>query len=508
MKKLLAIVLLSFLTVLVSAPLLHAQTRPNVLFVIADDASRHFGETYECDWARTPNIDRLAREGLAFDNAYVPTSKCAPCRAAILTGRNPWQLEEAANHQNHFPGKFVSFGDVLAQHGIHGGSCGKLWGPGSAKDAHGKNRDFGLPSAGSRNTPGETFSKFLMARQSDQPFFYWYGASDPHRPYAEGAGAAAGKKLTDIDRVPGYWPDNETVRNDMLDYAMEIESFDSQVGELLAALDESGLAENTLVIVTSDHGMPFPRVKGHTYDDAHHVPMVMRWPKGIRDPGRRVAQLVSMIDFAPTFLELAGVDPSASEMQPITGHSMLDLLHHEPQMDRPFVIIGRERNDVYARRGSDYGLGYPVRGIRMAEYLLIRNFTPERWPCGDLDLGLLDTDASPAKKLLETLGPDNSFWQQSFGKRPAEQLFDISVDPDCLRNLIDDPQHADTAAKLRMTLMDELKRQLDPRVLGGGDVFDQYPSIKPVPAGWQFADGSIHTKSESTGRKNKKGNPE
>ena len=472
------------------ASLAAADSRPNFLFIIADDASLHFGETYGCKWAKTPNIDRLAREGLAFDNAYVATSKCAPCRASILTGRNPWQLEEAANHQNHFPSKFTSFGDALAKHGVLGGSCGKLWGPGSAKDADGKNRDFGLPSAGSRNTPGATFANFLNARQPDQSFFYWYGSGDPHRPYVAGAGAAAGKKVGDIDRVPAYWPDNETVRNDMLDYAMEIEAFDNQVGELLAALEESGQADNTLVIVTSDHGMPFPRVKGHTYDDAHHVPLVMRWPNEIKDPGCRVPDLVSFIDFAPTFLELAGVTQQAAGMQPITGHSLTDLLNNKPDVDRSFVIIGRERNDVYARRVSPYGLGYPARGIRMGQYLLIKNFAPDRWPCGDPDLGLLDTDGSPTKTLLEDLGQDDPYWQHSFGKRQSEQLFDVSSDPDCVKNLIDDPGHAEDATKLRQTLMAELERQQDPRILGTGDSFDQYTSIKPIPANWPLPEGA------------------
>ncbi|MEZ6126466.1 MAG: sulfatase [Planctomycetaceae bacterium] len=457
---------------------------PNILFVIADDASRHFGDAYGCRWVKTPNIDRLAKAGLVFDNAYVPTSKCAPCRAAILTGRNPWQLEEAANHQNHFPSKFTAFSDAMKRLGIHSGSCGKVWGPGSAVDADGEKRDFGLPSAGPKNQPGKTFAKFLKDKPADKPFFYWYGSSDPHRAYEAGAGLKAGKKLSDIDRVPGYWPDNDIVRSDMLDYAMEVEAFDSQVGELLDALNEAGQTENTLVIVTSDHGMPFPRVKGHTYDDAHHVPMVMSWPNGIQEPGRRVSQLVSMIDLAPTFLELAGITQADSGMQSITGRSLTDLLHDKPSVRRPVLLIGRERNDVYARRGSDYGLGYPVRAIRGGDYLYIRNLAPERWPCGDPDLGLKDTDASPTKKLVEDLCPDSPYWQHSFGKRPAEQLFNIQTDPDCLQNLMDDPQHRTMLERLQKRLTEELQAQQDPRQLGTGDAFDNYPSIKPRPKDW------------------------
>ena len=117
------------LTALMLAPFLAARAadataaRPNVLFIIADDASRHFGEAYGCQWVKTPNIDRLAKQGLVFDNAYTPTSKCAPSRAAILTGRNPWQLEDAANHQPYFPAKFMAFSEALAKAGIQTGGA-------------------------------------------------------------------------------------------------------------------------------------------------------------------------------------------------------------------------------------------------------------------------------------------------------------------------------------------------------------------------------------------------
>jgi N-sulfoglucosamine sulfohydrolase len=473
-----------FLVSLALSPIRGAD-RPNILFIIADDASRHFTEAYGCDWVKTPHIDRLAREGLVFDNAYVPTSKCAPCRAGIMTGRNPWQLGAAANHQPIFPPEIVTFGEAMRSAGIHTGSAGKTWGPGISNDAAGNKRDFGLPAATGKGTPGEKLTAHLKARPKDAPFFFWYGSSDPHRGYELGSGVAAGKKPTDIDHVPAYWPDNETVRSDMLDYAIEIESFDRQVGELLATLDEAGLTDNTLVIVTSDHGMPFPRVKGHTYDDAHRVPLVMRWPAGIKNPGRRVKDFVGAIDFAPTFLDLLDVDSAARRMAPITGVSLADLLNGESKHARPHVIIGRERNDVFARPGTLHGLGYPARGIRMGDLLYIRNFEPSRWPCGDPDLGLKDTDASPTKSLIIDLGKGDPFWEHSFGLRPEEQLFDVAADPDCIKNLAADPARSADRDRLRDALMAELKRQADPRVLGQGDEFDRHPSAKKYVEGWE-----------------------
>jgi arylsulfatase A-like enzyme len=243
----------------------------------------------------------------------------------------------------------------------------------------------------------------------------------------------------------------------------------------MAAIEKSGETDNTLVIVTSDHGMPFPRVKGHTYDDAHHIPFVAHWPAGISQP-QRVAEFISFIDLAPTFLELFRVDGAKQGMSPLTGQSFVDLFKNEPQRKRPFVIIGRERNDVLCRPGSPAGLGYPARGIREGNFLLVHNFEADRWPCGNPEIGFKDTDASPTKAHLEELGDKDPYWQHAFGKRPPDQLFDLAADPDCVTNLANDPKSAERLNTMREHLLAELKRQADPRVLGQGSVFDQYLS--------------------------------
>jgi len=278
--------------------------------------------------------------------------------------------------------------------------------------------------------------------------------------------------------VPRIWPDNETVRRDMLDYAVEVEAFDAEVGTLLRALGASGEVSNTLVIVTSDNGMPFPRSKGHNYDIANREPMVACWPAGIARPGRRVAEFVSFIDLAPTFLELLGVDGAKAGMSTITGRSFANLLRGESDPSRRFVILGRERNDVQARPGTSSGLGYPVRAIREGDLFYIHNFAPDRWPCGNPELGLKDTDASPTKSFIIQLGAQDRFWQMSFGKRPQAELFDLAKDPDCVHNLANDEAYVAKASMLRERLFTELKKQDDPRVLGQGDVFDNYNSPK------------------------------
>ena len=378
----------------------------------------------------------------------------------------------------------MAFTEALTAENIHCGGAGKRWGPGSAKLADGSPRDFAMTSVGPQQpeNPGVSLSAFLEQHPADTPFFYWFGSSNPHRPYVRDSGIAAGKKLSDIDRVPAYWPDNETIRGDMLDYAMEVEAYDAQVGSLLAALDASGQASNTLVIVTSDHGMPFPRVKGHTFDDAHHIPFIACWPDGIVRPGRRVEDFINFIDLAPTFLELFGVDGLAAGMSPITGHSFTDLLRDQPTTQRPFVILGRERNDVLARPGSPHGLGYPVRAIRQGNFLFVRNFEPDRWPCGDPDLGLKDTDDSPAKRLIEESGDSSPFWQQAYGKHPAEQLFDLSIDPDCVNDLASEAKYSEKITAMNETLIAELRRQNDPRIIGDGAVFDDYLSPRALSA--------------------------
>lgn len=442
-------------------------SKPNILFITADDASRHFGQAYGCTWVKTPNIDQLAKRGLVFANAYTPTAKCTPSRSAIMTGRNPWQLEAGANHQAIFPAKFKAFPEALRDAGFHVGGQGKIWGPGEAKTADGKPRDWGMVKGG--------FRQFLASRPKNTPFFFWFGSSNPHRPYTQDAGLAAGKKPADIDRVPAFWPDNDLVRRDLLDYATEVEAFDAQVGEQMKALEESGETSNTLVIVTSDNGMPFPRSKGHNYDISNHLPLVACWPKGIANPGRQVSEFVSFIDFAPTFLDLFGVDGGKSGMSPITGQSFTDLLRGKPERERGFVILGRERNDLNARPGTEFGLGYPIRAIREGNHLYIHNFAPDRWPCGNPELGLKDTDKGETRKFVEGLGEQNRYWQLAFGKRPSEELYDVASDPDCLNDLATRSEHQPKLTQLREKLMNELKKQNDPRVLGRGDVFDNYP---------------------------------
>jgi arylsulfatase A-like enzyme len=461
--------------------------RPNILFAIADDWSPHAG-AYGTRWVRTPHFDRVAKEGLLFMHAYTPNAKCAPSRACILTGRNSWQLKEAANHICYFPPEFKGWGEVLSEHGWFVGHTTKGWGPGVAQDADGKPRTMTGRAFNERKATPPTsgvgpadyaanFRDFLDAAPADRPWCFWYGAIEPHRGYEFGAGITkGGKRLDQIDRVPGYWPDHETVRTDMLDYALEVEHFDTHLGRMLAELDRRGQLANTLVVVTSDHGMPFPRVKGNAYSFANHVPLAVRWPEGIRKPGRVVRDFVSFVDFAPTFLELADIEWSASGMAPAAGRSLLPLLRdltEERAAPRDHVLIGKERTDV----GRPHDWGYPTRGIVTDRWLYLRHYEPARWPANNPETGYTDCDAGATKSLIldaHRKDPADRHWALCFGLRAGEELYDLSADPDCLRNLAKDPAAAATARDLAARLTAQLTAQGDPRMSGQGEVFDHY----------------------------------
>jgi arylsulfatase A-like enzyme len=478
--------------------------RPNILFALADDWSYGHASAYGCRWTKTPAFDRVAAEGLLFARAYTPTAKCAPSRSAILTGRNPWQLEAAANHVCYFPPKFRTYAEVLAAHGYFVGMTQKGWAPGVALDAAGKPRQMAGRPFGqrmltpptphiSRNDYAGNFADFLDAAPAGEPWCFWYGSLEPHRGYEYGSGVAlGGKRLSDIDRVPGCWPDNEVVRHDLLDYAFEVEHFDRHLGRMLDLLAARGQLDNTLVVVTGDNGMPFPRAKGNTYEVACHLPLAVRWPGGIQRPGRVVDDYVSFIDFAPTFLEVAGVDWAAGGMAPATGRSLTDVFAGT-SVGRDHAILGRERNDVGRPRDE----GYPVRALVHDDQLYLVNFEPGRWPACNPETGYLDTDGGPTKTevLKARKSPASKrFWDLCFGKRPAEEFYDLRTDPDCLRNLAPSP----AAAAAREQLLAALRAQGDPRALGQGHVFDAYPYAgeadrgfyerfrrgEPVRAGW------------------------
>jgi arylsulfatase A-like enzyme len=442
-----------------------AAQRPNIVFAIADDWSAPHAGSYGDRTVKTPVFDRIGNEGARFTRAFVASPSCTPSRAAILTGQAIHRLEEGANLWGSLPKRFEVFPDVLEQAGYTVGYAGKGWGPGQT-----------TPAGRDRNPAGrefKTFDEFIRQRPEKRPFYFWFGSTDPHRPYVERSGAQSGLS-PDAVRVPGFLPDTPDVRSDLLDYYFEVQRFDRDLGQILATLERIGELDNTLVIVTSDNGMPFPRAKANVYDGGAHVPLAMRWPARL-PAGAVVQEFVSLVDIAPTVLEAAGLRP----LDVMTGQSVLGLIRGESQRGRDRIFIERERH-ANVRRGD---LSYPVRAIRTAEYLYVRNFRPDRWPAGDPELYFAvgpfgDIDGGPAKSTLVDRRNDpgiSRFFELATAKRPVEELYDLRRDPDQLQNVAGQPVHADAQRRLRQQLDAWLRETRDPRVTTDDDRWDRFP---------------------------------
>lgn len=451
-------------------------SRPNFLFIIADDWGNNNASIFGTKWINTPGFDRIAREGILFKNAFTSNPKCSPCRATILTGRNSWQLEEASCHNGLFPAKFAVYPDLLENSGYFVGYTGKGWGPGDYKLGGFKRNPAGPTFSQFKVKPpysgigkidySRNFEAFLAARKPGQPFCFWFGGQEPHRAYEEGSGVRAGKNIKDV-KLPAYYPNSNVIKSDFLDYALEVEWFDSHVVKALKTLEEAGELDNTLIIMTSDHGMPFPRVKGQIYEQGFHIPFALRWGAKVK-PGRVVEDFINMRDVAPTFMELAGLKPHPQ----MTGKSFVDILMTQKSgvidPTRDVMLVGKERHDT----GRPHDWGYPVRAIRTTEYLYVHNYEPDRWPAGNPETGYRNCDDGPTKTFL--LRQFDNYYKLSFGHRPEEELYRINSDGDCVQNLASDPAYAEIKAKLRQQMDGMLKKEKDPRALGNGAIFDTY----------------------------------
>ena len=304
----------------------------NVVMIIADDLNDWVGVMGGHPNAITPNIDQLAAEGMLLSQAHVSSPSCSASRAALLTGQWHWRLDAAANLYGPLAASIPVYPDLLEGAGYFVGHTRKGWGPGKLGDR-------------ARNPAGpkfQDFDAFLEARPEGAPFCFWFGSYDPHRGYALGSGAESGMDL-DAICLPACFPDRPEVRSDVADYYMEVQRFDREVGELLAELERRGELENTLVVMTGDHGMPFPRCKANVYDTGTRVPLAIRWPGHVA-PGRSVEDFCSLTDLAPTFLAAAGLEPP----EVMTGQSLMPLLEAEGsgwlELGRTHVLTGKERH--------------------------------------------------------------------------------------------------------------------------------------------------------------------
>jgi arylsulfatase A-like enzyme len=445
--------------------------RPNILLCTADDWGHPHAGAYGDKVVKTPTFDRVAREGFLFTHAFSAAPSCTPSRAAILTGQAPHRLEEGGNLHGFLPTKFAVYPDLLEEAGYAVGFTGKSWGPGNFQ-AGGRTRNPAGPSF-------KSFEEFLKTVPADKPFCFWFGSGDPHRPYEKGSGIAAGMKPDDVV-VPPYLPDTPEIRSDILDYYVEVQRFDRDVGEVLQALEEAGKSENTLVVITGDNGWPFPRSKANLYDSGTRQPFALRWPAAYSG-GKTIDAFVNLADLAPTFLEAAGLKP----LPGMTGQSLLPLLEDKSQPGRDMVFVERERH-ANVRAGN---LSYPARAVRTKEFLYIRNLRPDRWPAGDPEVWKAvgpfgDCDGSPSKDFILDHRNEqefSGFFQLGFAKRTAEELYDLKRDPHQVSNVADRPEYADSKKKLRDTLDRWMRDTKDPRATSDNDQWDGYPYFGAGP---------------------------
>ncbi|HUW17802.1 MAG TPA: sulfatase-like hydrolase/transferase [Sedimentisphaerales bacterium] len=462
--------------------------RPNILFCISDDQSWLHTSINGCKAVKTPNFDRIAKEGVLFTHAFCAAPSCTPSRSAILTGQEIWRLEEGGLLRGALPGKFKVYTDLLEAAGYHVGYTHKGWDPGNY-EAGGwdhnpagrkkySDRQITPPASGIKTTDyARNFEDFLKDCPEGLPFCFWYGGKEPHRVYEEGSGLRAGKRREDA-KVPAFLPDTPEIRSDILDYCLEIEWFDEHLGRMIRLLEEKGKLDNTLIVVTSDNGMPFPRAKTNLYDYGTRMPLAIRWAAKVKG-GRVVDDLVTLTDMAPTFLDAAGLEVPYE----MTGRSLLGILlsgksgRADPTRDRIFTAIERH---TWCRPN---GVGYPSRAIRTYRWLYIRNYAPDRRPAGDPDFysahqtiyGDIDNGATKTYMIEHKSDPRVALlFELCFGKRPAEELYDVTKDPDQVNNLAADPSFAKVKRKLSVQLEQYQRDTKDPRVEGKSP-WDHYP---------------------------------
>lgn len=418
------------------------QIQPNFIVVIGDDISQEDFGCYGHPFIHTPNVDKLAAEGIRFDAAFLTASSCSPSRISILSGRYPHNT--GAQHL-HLPlaGDAITIPKMLKQAGYYTAQAGK-WHFGEAINDHFDRREDGKPSG------SEFWLDVLRERPRDKPFFMWLASSDAHRTWS----------AQDIDNphtiedviVPPFLLDTPEFREDFAQYYNEVSRLDSNLGKVREELQRQGVADNTMILFMADNGRPYARCKNSNYDSGLKTPFVISYPPITESNlGKSSDSLVSSIDIAPTIMELAGID----KPQTFQGVSFVAILK-DPDT--------RTREQVFGEKNWHDFQGHE-RSVRTAKFLYIRNSFPdlELVPAADCW-----KDGQYAKILeLDAAGnlPPNFDW---VGKhRPAEVLFEVEKDPQQIHNLSQNPEY--------QAVLNEMRERLDQWVEATGDVVPENP---------------------------------
>jgi arylsulfatase A-like enzyme len=424
--------------------------------VLSDDHSYPYLGAYGADWISTPNLDRFAREGMLFRNAYTAAPQCVPSRTALMTGRSP-VAARMGRFSSPLPADIPTVPEVLRTKGYRTGVCGRYFhldgvvNPSeTTKQIYERNNmrtwkrriDF-LDISNQPQTP-KLFDQFLSEGGSDRPWFFWINYSDPHHPWD------AGKIDPARVKVPAHLPDLPGVRDDLARYGNEIERADRSFADAIDILRKHNQESNTLVVFMGDNGMAFPHGKGSLYDPGLHVPLIARWPGRIK-PGETSA-LISGEDIAATFMDAGG----AAAPTGVTGRSFFPLLTGGSYTPRDYVFGARLHHGnagfTAESKASNFDLS---RCVRSQRYKLIYNVTPqmEYWP--------VDSGQDPGwQQMLAAhrdgkLKPehDRAYFQQP---RPVVEFYDLEKDPAELNNLAGNPEYRDAQQTLVAAMQEKM----------------------------------------------------
>jgi arylsulfatase A-like enzyme len=404
--------------------------------MIADDMGYSDAGCYGHPHIRTPNIDRLAREGMKFTHAFLTCSSCSPSRSSITTGRYPHNTGAKELHQP-LPADQLVFAGLLKKAGYYTASAGK-WHLGSAAK-----ENFDTVAEGGGPSGCGKWVETLKNRPKNKPFFLWLAAIDPHRGYQPNT---IGKPHGPDDAVvPPFLPDVAETRKDLAMYYDEVTRMDGYIGQVLDELDRQGVSDNTFVLFLSDNGRPFPRCKTTIYDSGVRTPFVVRWP-GKVGQGSVCHSLVSSLDIAPTVIELVGLKQSPT----FQGRSFAPLLADPAASTHDHVFAEHNWHDYQAHK----------RSVRSKRYLYIRNAFPDLPGTPPADAVRSITYQAMRRLYADgKLPPEQS--DCFVAPRSAEELYDVNIDPDQLLNVAADPKYA--------KVLDEMRRVHEAWVRETGD---------------------------------------
>ncbi len=418
-----------------------ADARPNLIMIIADDMAWNDSTPYGHPHIQTPNLERLAAEGMRFDQAFLTCSSCSPSRCSIITGRYPHATGAAELHMP-LPDQ-PTYPSLLKAAGYYTAQAGK-WHLGNEVRDH-FDRVEEMDKATNPSGCGQ-WVEVLQERPKDKPFFLWLASSDPHRSYEEGA-IPTPHTAEDIV-VPPFFPDTPEVRADLGLYYDEISRLDSFVGKVLDELDAQGVAENTFIVFLSDNGRPFPRCKTTIYDSGVKTPFIVRWPAGLK-AGQSTGSLVSSIDIAPTFLELAGVTPPEGRLQ---GVSFLPILKDPQAETRDYIYAEHNWHDYQAHK----------RSVRSKDYLYIYDSLPFLNLSPPADAVRSPTYVTMMK--LRDQGKLNINQMQCFlVPRPPKELYDVKADPYQFHNLAAEEEFSYMLNQMREIQSEWANKYQDPK---------------------------------------------